>query len=98
MKLIKDNHQGISTFLSFALLPLSGFATDIYIPALPSMASDLSVTNSAVQLSLILFMVSYGISQWFVGSLLDSYGRFRLGSSALLIFALASFTIAATHN
>lgn len=98
MKLIKDNHQGISTFLSFALLPLSGFATDIYIPALPSMASDLSVTNSAVQLSLILFMVSYGISQWFVGSLLDSYGRFRLGTSALLIFALASFTIAATHN
>lgn len=98
MRYIKDNHQGISTILAFALIPLSGFATDIYIPALPSMASDLSVTNSAVQLSLILFMVSYGVSQWFVGSLLDSYGRFRLGTAALFIFALASFAIAASHN
>jgi len=98
MRVIKDNHQGISTILAFALIPISGFATDIYIPSLPSMAGELHVSNAAVQLSIQLFMVSYGVSQLLVGSLLDSFGRFRLGSAALLAFSLSSFVIAFTNN
>ncbi|HXO76604.1 MAG TPA: MFS transporter, partial [Puia sp.] len=98
MRIIKENHQGISTILAFALIPLSGFATDIYIPSLPAMAVQLGVNNAAVQLSIVSFMVSYGISQLFVGSLLDSFGRFRLGIAALFVFTVASFTIALTHN
>ena len=38
MKGIKPQHRTISNFLAFALLPLSGFATDIYLPSLPGMA------------------------------------------------------------
>ena len=98
IRVIKENHQGVSTILAFALIPISGFATDIYIPSLPAMALQLGVSNAAVQLSIVLFMVSYGISQLFVGSLLDSFGRFRLGITALFVFILASFTIAVTHN
>jgi MFS family permease len=98
MKLIKEHHRGISTVLAFALIPLSGFATDIYIPSLPSMARELAVNNSAVQLSLIAFMISSGVSQLFVGSLLDSFGRYRIGTVSLLVFALASFSIAVSHN
>jgi DHA1 family bicyclomycin/chloramphenicol resistance-like MFS transporter len=98
MKFIKENHHGITTVLAFALIPLSGFATDIYIPSLPAMATDLNVSNAAVQLSLLIFMVSSGSSQWFVGSLLDSFGRYRLGIAALLVFAFASFAIAMSHN
>jgi DHA1 family bicyclomycin/chloramphenicol resistance-like MFS transporter len=98
MEIIKENHRGISTILAFALIPLSGFATDIYIPSLPSMATHLGVTNAAVQLSLIVFMVSSGISQLFVGSLLDSFGRYRLGTISLLVFALASISIALSHS
>ncbi len=88
----------IPTLLSFALIPLSGFATDIYIPSLPAMAADLRVNQAGVQLSLVLFMVSSGVSQLFVGSLLDSFGRFRLGLLALFVFAAASFVIAASHD
>lgn len=98
MRIIKENHKGLSTILSFALIPISGFATDIYIPSLPAMASELHVTNTAVQLSLVIFMISAGISQLFVGSLLDSFGRFRLNIIALITFALACFIIAMTHN
>jgi MFS transporter, DHA1 family, multidrug resistance protein len=98
MRLIKENHQGISTVLAFALIPLSGFATDIYIPSLPSMANGLGVSSSAVQLSLVAFMVSSGLSQLFVGSLLDSFGRYRIGIFSLIVFAFASFTIAVCHN
>jgi DHA1 family bicyclomycin/chloramphenicol resistance-like MFS transporter len=98
MKLIQENHRGISTILAFALIPLSGFATDIYIPSLPSMASHLGVTTSAVQLSLIAFMISSGVSQLFVGSLLDSFGRYRIGTIALFVFALASISIAISRD
>lgn len=98
MRVIPENHQGISTLLAFALIPLSGFATDIYLPSLPSMAEHLQVSNTSVQLSLVVFMISYGISQLFVGSLLDSFGRFKISSSALAIFAVASFAIALSGN
>ncbi|UPK67008.1 MFS transporter [Chitinophaga filiformis] len=98
MKFIKENHHGISTVLAFALIPLSGFATDIYIPSLPSMAADLNASNAAVQLSLLIFMISYGSSQWFIGSFLDSFGRYRLGIAALLVFTFASFSIGLSHN
>jgi len=98
MKVIKKENQGITTVMAFALLPLAGFATDVYIPSLPSMASNLHVTNTMVQLTLILFMVSSGVAQLFVGSLLDSFGRYRLGLVSLFIFTLSSFAIALSQQ
>ncbi|MXV15332.1 MFS transporter [Hufsiella ginkgonis] len=98
MRTIKENHRGLTTVLAFALIPLSGFATDIYLPSLPAMATWLHVPGTAVQLSLVIFMVSSGISQLFVGSLLDSFGRFRLNIAALAVFALASFIIALSRD
>jgi DHA1 family bicyclomycin/chloramphenicol resistance-like MFS transporter len=52
MQTIKENHNGLSTYISLALIPISGFATDIFIPSLPSMATDLKVSGAAVQLTL----------------------------------------------
>ena len=98
MKRIKEKHQGITTILAFALIPLSGFATDIYIPSLPAMASDLHASSAAVQLSLILFMVSSGISQLFIGSLLDSFGRYHLWRIALAGFIISSLVIGFSHQ
>lgn len=97
-KVLSQQHQGISTLLAFALLPLSGFATDIYIPSLPTMAATLHVSSLQVQLTLSLFLISYGISQLFIGSVLDSFGRYRLSLICLVIFAAASIIIANTHN
>lgn len=88
----------MATLLAFALLPLSGFATDVYIPSLPSMAASLQVSDIQVQLTLSLFLISYGLSQLFIGSVLDSFGRYKLSLISLLIFAGASFVIATTHQ
>jgi len=98
MKMLKENHAAIGTVLAFALLPLSGFATDIYLPSFPAMAELFGTSQGDIQLSLVVFVVSYGISQLFVGSLLDSFGRYRLSLVSLLIFALSSFFIATTHS
>ena len=98
MRLIKEKNRGIATILSFALIPLTGLATDVYLPSLPSMAADLQVSSGTIQSTLLVFLVSTGLSQLFVGSLLDSFGRYRLTIAALLLFSLASFTIANTHS
>lgn len=95
---LKPKNQQIATWLAFALIPMSGFATDIYIPSLPTMAQTLGVDELAVQLTLGVFLISYGISQLFVGSLLDSFGRYRINLVSLAIFALSSIVIANTGN
>ncbi len=97
-KSIRDQHKGIATILAFALLPLSGFATDIYIPSLPAMAASLGASNNQVQFTLTLFLISYGVTQLFIGSLLDSFGRYKIGLFSLLLFALASVVIANTSS
>ena len=97
-KPIKDKHQGISTILAFSLLPLSGFATDIYIPSLPTMAATIGVSDIQVQLTLTLFLISYGVSQLFIGSVLDSFGRYKINLISLLIFAISCLVIANTGN
>nr|WP_294875322.1 MFS transporter [uncultured Pedobacter sp.] len=98
MRILKENHEGFSTILALSLIPLSGFATDIYLPSLPAMAKDLHVSASAIQLSLVLFMFSIGVSQIFIGSILDSFGRFRISIISLGLFSLTSFVIAVVPN
>lgn len=90
---VLEKNLRIRTILSFALIPLSGFATDIYIPSLPSMVTHFNINGPAVQLTIVLFMISAGLSQLFVGSLLDSFGRYRMSLVAILIFSLSSFAI-----
>jgi multidrug resistance protein len=97
-KPVQEKYQGISTVLAFALLPLSGFATDIYIPSLPTMSAVMQVSDIQVQLTLTFFLISYGVSQLFVGSILDSFGRYRISLVSLFIFAAASIVIAVTHQ
>jgi len=93
MRIIEQNHKGVSTILALALIPLGGLATDIYIPSLPAMSNQFHVSNSAIQLSLIIFMISSGFSQLFIGGILDSFGRFRISLISLAVFALASIVI-----
>jgi MFS family permease len=95
---IKDRNRGIGNVLAFALMTLSGFAADIYLPSLPAMAGSLQVSSLQVQITISLFLISYGVAQLFIGSLLDSFGRYRISLISLLIFALASLVIARTHS
>lgn len=98
MRTLEKNHNGVSTILALLLIPLSGFATDVYLPSLPEMAKELHVSTSAIQLSLVLFMISTGISQLFIGSILDGYGRYKISLISLATFSLASFLIAFVPN
>lgn len=96
--MIKQRNQPIGTLLALAILPLSGFAADIYLPSLPGMTAALQASSLQIQLTITVFLISYGVSQLFIGSILDSYGRYRFSFFSLLVFAAASFVIATTHS
>ncbi|MDB5248922.1 MAG: transporter, partial [Segetibacter sp.] len=71
---------------------------DVYIPSMPSMGAELKVTSLQVQLTLTVFLVSYGVAQLFIGAFLDSFGRYKLGLAALFLFTIASVIIANTNS
>ncbi len=98
MRTLKSSNQKISTLLAFSLIPISGLALDVYIPSLPAMAADLHASSSAIQISLSIFLIAYGIAQLLIGSLLDSFGRYPPNLIALAIFGMASFLIASSDS
>ena len=48
---------------------------DMYLPGLPSMASDLAAPVSAVQMTLSSFFIGMALGQMFFGPLSDRFGR-----------------------
>lgn len=98
MRRIKASTTRWNTIMSLCLMPLSGFAMDIFIPSLPDMAVQLHTSPAAIQLTLSLFIISYGVSQLVVGGLIDSYGRYMPNLISILLFSVSSFVIAySTH-
>lgn len=98
VKKLPQQNIKIATWVSFLLIPLSGLITDIYIPSMPHMAQDLQQPEHHIQLTLTLFLVSYGASQFITGSLIDIFGRFRLTLFSLAIFIISNLIIVSTRQ
>src|ERR1044072_4738113 len=98
MRSITQSRIRSNTWVALGLIPLSGFAMDVFIPSLPDMATQLHTTPAAIQLTLSFFIISYGISQLIVGGLLDSYGRYWPTLISMLVFSASSFAIAWSQN
>lgn len=90
---MKKNKK-IATYLAFALIPLSGLITDMYLPSMPQMAIQFQQPEKSIQLTLTFFLISYGISQFITGSIMDSFGRRRFILLSLLIFVFSCIIIA----
>ncbi|WP_199139486.1 multidrug effflux MFS transporter [Pedobacter sp. ASV12] len=95
---LQPKNKKIATFIAFLLIPLSGLITDMYLPSMPHMAIELHQTENAIQLTLALFLISYGLAQFITGSLVDSYGRYRPTLIALAIFIGSNFVIVLTKQ
>jgi MFS transporter, DHA1 family, multidrug resistance protein len=76
-------------------ITLSGtFPLHVFIPALPSAASDLRASTSGIGLTITLYIVGLSMGQLIYGPLSDRYGRRPVLLSGLLLFALASVAAA----
>ncbi|WP_316831525.1 MFS transporter [Pedobacter aquatilis] len=95
---LKKENEWICTILAFALIPISGFAIDVYIPSFPEMVNDLHTSPANVKLTMTIYLISYGLSQLLMGSLIDSYGRYRINLISLATFSLSCIAVGLTSN
>lgn len=58
-----------------SLMTMSALATDVMLPAFPTMARDLGISNAEIQRVLSVFMFGYALPQLVIGSLADRFGR-----------------------
>ena len=60
-----------------SLIAIGPLTIDMYLPALPALASDLNADDAAVQATLTGMLVGLGIGQLVIGPLSDAFGRRR---------------------
>merc|ERR1719347_1546196 len=65
---------------------LGPLSTEAQVPALQNIANDLNTTSTWVQLTITIYMLSFGISQLFFGTLSDMYGRRNTLIAGLVIY------------
>jgi len=73
-----------------ALVALGPLTIDMYLPALPTIADDLSVTSSVVQLTLTGTLAGLALGQLIIGPLSDSLGRRRPLIAGIALHIVAS--------
>ncbi len=76
------------------LTAIAPLATDMYVPAFPRVAVDLSATATQVQLTLTTFFVGMALGQLIGGPISDQRGRRRLLVAAVAVMTLASMACA----
>lgn len=77
------------------LQPLS---TDLYLASLPHLATDFGVTPAAIQQTLSLFVIGFGVAQLISGPLSDRFGRRPVVLVGLAIYIAASLACALAPN
>ncbi|WP_433794829.1 multidrug effflux MFS transporter [Actinoplanes sp. CA-252034] len=80
------------------LTAIAPLATDMYVPAFPDVAGDLSSTATQVQLTLTTFFVGMALGQLIGGPVSDQYGRRRLLIASVAVMAVASVVCALTPS
>lgn len=78
------------TLILQLLVILPMIATDIYLPALPSMGEQLGAAGSGLTNTLSSYMLGYSFSLLFAGVLADIYGRRTIAIFGLSIFFTSS--------
>ncbi len=88
---LHDTPSPFAIALSLALLlGTQAMATDLYLPALPMLARDLSAAMPAVQLTMAAFVLTFGLAQLLWGPVADRFGRRPVLRAGVALFALAS--------
>ncbi|MGD9741936.1 MAG: Bcr/CflA family multidrug efflux MFS transporter [Dongiaceae bacterium] len=73
-----------------AMTAFAPLAIDMYLPALPTLATALATDTGSVQRTLASFFLGFALGQAFYGPLADRFGRKRPLYAGLLLFILAS--------
>ncbi len=73
-------------------------ATDLFLPALPSVAADLGASTQSIALTMTTFLAGLALGQMLVGPLSDTYGRRRPLLVGMVVFTASSLLCAFTPS
>ncbi|MCW3073709.1 MAG: multidrug effflux transporter [Flaviaesturariibacter sp.] len=94
--------QGKKKFLWILILgslsAIGPLSTDMYLPAFPAIATDLSTNTARVSLSLSSFFIGISFGQLLYGPILDRFGRKKPIYFGLLIYILSSLGCAVSGS
>ncbi|WP_041076210.1 multidrug effflux MFS transporter [Bacillus sp. OxB-1] len=90
--------KGWIVILLGSLTAFGPLSMDMYLPALPTVAKDLTATTSLVQLSLTACLLGLAAGQLIFGPLSDIRGRRKPLISALITYAIVSVLSAFSPN
>ena len=88
------------TFI-FTVAMLSAFgliASDIYLPAMPDMATEFSITSSQMSQTISVYLLTLAICQLFCGPLSDKYGRKPVIIAGIILYIAGSLGCAGAAN
>lgn len=88
----------VLAILLAALVALTPFSIDTYLPAMPAMASYFDTTMGMVEMTIGSFFLGYALGQIVGGPLSDHYGRRRVGGPGVVIFLVATIAIIFAPN
>ena len=83
--------ESVATTLSLSMLVALGpLSTDMYLPALPTMAVEFASSSGPIQLTLSLYLAGFALAQIIYGPLSDRFGRKPVMLAGMAIFIVAS--------
>ena len=85
-------------FVLTGLIALGAVSTDLYLPALPSMTSELGGDTSDGQLTLSLFLAGMALGQLFYGPFSDRFGRKTALYIGMTVYAAGSIACALSKD
>ena len=104
------NHNGFQTsslsraqelrilIILSALMSFSSISTDMYLPALPTLVSDLHTDIGRVELTISSFLVGFSLGQLLWGPISDRIGRRLPIAAGLVLFIIGSIGCAAADT
>ena len=73
-----------------SLMALGQFATNVYLPSLPTIRDEFASNDTMAQLTLTAYLVGFAVMQLFYGPISDRFGRRPLLIYGTLVFTLGS--------
>lgn len=85
-------------YLLASIFAISPLAVDMYLPTLPAIAGDLSVSTHSIAITVSLYILGLGIGNFIGGPISDYKGRRPVLFVGLFIFSISSFILASAAS
>lgn len=80
------------------LTAIAPFSVDMYLPAMPAMALDMSVPIHYIEISISTFLFGLAFGQLIGGPLSDRFGRKPMIALGLILFSITSLMLTQTES